>query len=463
MLAILIWLTVTLISVSLFYRISGSLSLFKPNLNSLIFYYSLFVSCYIGSLLIVLDIDNYYMLNKLRVYREFYRWIGFGAVSFVMVMLPLTMFIVSKLAGFDAKREFNAYISKPIEIRFNRKRDEFYLIFLALSVICMLAVMYTLLKTVQVPLIELLKGNFAELGKLRIEAARNFSGNVYVRNIFAIALTPLLSLIAYVYAAKTKQLKWIFLFMSLFVFAVLISVYDLAKSPILFYAIMFIFVRIYSGTLILNRWKIYLYGISGGTLVILMYMFIQGVDDLGSYFSYSSGPIGRIILAQIAPTFLHLNYFGSDIIQSLNGSSLPSILIGWFDMEQVRSARLVMANSFPARVADGTGGVLNTLYIAEAFANFGYMGILLGTIYVGIFVQLLYIVFIRLPKNPVLLCLFIYFSINIPRTLVGGFTDFLFNPIWIFITFLFAGILLFIKLREDLASLYFKRKSGNQL
>ncbi|MDW2876624.1 MULTISPECIES: O-antigen polymerase [Bacillaceae] len=460
MLAILIWLTVTLISVSLFYRISGSLSLFKPNLNSLIFYYSLFVSCYIGSLLIALDIDHYYMINKLD--HDAYRWIGFGAVSFVMIMLPLTMYVVSKLAGFDAKKEFNAYISKPIKIVSSGKKNEFYLIFLALSVICMLAVMYTLLKTVQVPLIELLKGNFSELGKLRIEAARNFSGNVYVRNIFAIALTPLLSLISYVYAAKTKQLKWIFLFMALFVFAVLISVYDLAKSPIIFYAIMFIFVRIYSGTLVLNRWKIYLYGISGGTLVILMYIFIQGVDDLGSYFSYSSGPIGRIILAQIAPTFLHLNIFGESI-PFLNGSSLPSILIGWFDMEQVRSARLVMANAFPARVADGTGGVLNTLYIAEAYANFGYMGIFLGTLYVGIFVQLLYIVFIRLPKNPVLLCLFIYFSINIPRTLVGGFTDFLFNPIWIFITFLFAGILLFIKLREDLASFYLKRKSGNQL
>lgn len=460
MLAILIWLTVTLISVSLFYRISGSLSLFKPNLNSLIFYYSLFVSCYIGSLLIALDIDHYYMINKLD--HDAYRWIGFGAVSFVMIMLPLTMYVVSKLAGFDAKKEFNTYISKPIKIVSSGKKNEFYLIFLALSVICMLAVMYTLLKTVQVPLIELLKGNFSELGKLRIEAARNFSGNVYVRNIFAIALTPLLSLISYVYAAKTKQLKWIFLFMALFVFAVLISVYDLAKSPIIFYAIMFIFVRIYSGTLVLNRWKIYLYGISGGTLVILMYIFIQGVDDLGSYFSYSSGPIGRIILAQIAPTFLHLNIFGESI-PFLNGSSLPSILIGWFDMEQVRSARLVMANAFPARVADGTGGVLNTLYIAEAYANFGYMGIFLGTLYVGIFVQLLYIVFIRLPKNPVLLCLFIYFSINIPRTLVGGFTDFLFNPIWIFITFLFAGILLFIKLREDLASFYLKRKSGNQL
>ena len=193
-----------------------------------------------------------------------------------------------------------------------------------------------------------------------------------------------------------------------------------------------------------------------------MYVYIQDVNDIGTFLSYKSGPIGRIIFAQIAPTYLHLDIFGSSL-DFLKGASLPSMIIGWFDMEQVRSARLVMANAFPNRIEDGTGGVLNTLYIAEAYANFGYLGIIIGTIYVGILVQTLYIVFIRLPKNPIFLCLFVYFSINIPRTLVGGFTDFLFNPIWIFITFLFVGIFLFIKIRMDLTSYLRKRKVGNQL
>lgn len=458
MLAIIIWMAVLAISVILFKNVSGSLSLLKPNLNSLIFYYSLLVSSYIGSLLIALDIDHYYMINKLD--HEVYRYIGFGAVSFVMIMLPLSMFIVSKLAGFDAKKEFNHYLKKPIEHTFT-ERNEFYLIFLGLSLISMLAVAYTLLKTSQVPIFALLKGNLSDLGMLRIDAARNFHGKVLIRNIFAIALTPLLSLIAYVYTVKTRQLKWGLLFLPLFACAVLISVYDLSKSPIIFYIIMFIFVQLYVGRLVLNRRRINFYVICGATLIILMYMFIQGVNDLGSYLSYSSGPIGRLILAQIAPTFLHLNIFGESI-PFLHGSSLPSILIGWFDIEQVRSARLVMANAFPNRIEDGTGGVLNTLFIAEAYANFGYLGILFGTIYVGVLIQILYIIFIRLPKNPVFLCLFIYFSINIPRTLVGGFADFLFNPIWIFITCLFAGILLFIRIRLDLFSFFFKKKARNE-
>lgn len=455
MLAIIVWTIVLIISIILFKRVSGSLSLMRPNLVSLIFYYSLLVSSFIGSLLIVLDIDHYYMINKLD--HEVYRYIGFAAVSFVMVFLPLTMLAVSKMAGFDAKSEYAAYLKKPVQKTFSQG-SEFYLLFLGLSLVCMLAVAYTLLKTIQLPILELLKGNLSELGNLRIEAARNFRGNVYIRNIFAIALTPLMSLIAYVYMVKTKQLKWFFLFWALFGCAIVISVYDLSKSPIFFYIIMFILVRIYIGKTVLTRGKITALLIAGSSAIVLMYVFIQDVKEIGAFFSYNSGPIGRIILAQISPTFLHLDIFGNSL-PFLNGSSLPSIITKWFDIDQVRSARLVMANAFPNRIEDGTGGVLNTLFIAEAYANFGYLGIIFGTIYVGVLVQLIYIIFIRLPKNPIFLCLFIYFSINIPRTLVGGFTDFLFNPVWIFITGLFAGILLFIKFRLDLFALFSKRKA----
>jgi hypothetical protein len=192
MLATVIWIVVMVLSILLFSKVSGSLSLLKPNLNSLIFYYSLLFSSYIGSLLIVLGIDNYYMINKLD--HEETRIIGFLAVSFVMVFLPLTMFIISKLVGFQASQEFNHYMQKPVEGIFqsDKAKKEFYVYFLGLSIICMLAVVYTMLKTDQIPLLELLKGNSSELGKLRIEAARNFNGNVYIRNIFAIALTPIL-------------------------------------------------------------------------------------------------------------------------------------------------------------------------------------------------------------------------------------------------------------------------------
>lgn len=456
MLYILIWFIVLVTSVILFKKVSGSLSILKPNLNSIIFYYSLLVSSFIGPIFIVLGKDNYYMINKLA--HEQYRVIGFLVICFVMVFLPLTMYILSKLVGFDSKHEFEGYLKKPVQSIFE-VRTEFYFFFATLSAISILAVAYTMLKTNQIPLLELLKGNTAELAKLRIEAARNFTGNVLVRNIFAIALTPLLSLIAYVYSVKTEHFKWKILFLGLFGCSVLISVYDLAKSPIFFYVIMFLLVSIYIGKTKFTPMKVFVLGSLATALLLVMYVFIQGVTNIESYLSISTGPIGRLIFAQISPTFLHLNIFGESL-PFLQGRSLPGMLVGLFDVEQVRSARLVMEQAFPQRIEDGTGGVLNTLYVAEAYANFGYVGIVVATIYIGLIIQAVYIGFLRLPKNPVFVSLFIYFSINIPRTLVGGFADFLFNPIWFILIVLFTGMLLFIRFRIDLTA-YFKRVREN--
>ena len=455
MLFLIVWIIVLIASIYFFQKASGSLSLLKPNLNSIIFYYSFFISSYIGTLLIATGVDDYYMINRMT--HEKYRWIGFYAVTFVMLVFPLILFTVSRLTGFNGEKEFNAYLKKEISLPFKEK-NEFFLIFSGLSVLSLTAIAYTMLKTPQIPILEVLLGR-GELspGELRNLAQRGFGGNVLIRNIFAIALTPLLSLVAYVYSVKTNQRRWKVLFLALFAGSILINSYDLAKSPIFFYLIMFLLVRLYVGKMVFTPRKIMIWGVTGAVALVGMYIVIQGVTDVNSFLSYNTGPIGRLILAQIAPTFLHLNLF-SESLPMLHGQGLPSIFINLFDIEQVRSARLVMMTVFPEKVADGTAGVLNTLFIAEAFANFGYIGIVVGTVYVAVLVQLIYITFIRLPKNPIFLCLFIYFTVNIPRTLVGGFTDFLFNPIWTLIVGLFVGILLFIRLRIDVTSIWLRKQ-----
>lgn len=445
MLYVVIWVIVLVVSTALFRLVSGSLSIAKPNLVSIVYYYSLLLSSFIGSLFIVLGVDDYYMTKKLFRPEE-YRIIGFVVVCFVMIALPLAMLFVSRLTGFDAKREFHEYIHRALV---STNRNQFFYWILALSGMSVLAILYTIWKTPQVPLFALFLGHGdMSLAELRIQASRHFHGNVLFRNIFALSLTPLLSLITYCFAVLTNEVRWKLLFFVLFAGAVFVSVYDLAKSPIFFYLIMFLLVRMYIGKMKLSLGKLLAYGAAGAVVLVGMYIVIQGVRDAEAFLSYNKGPIGRMIFAQIAPTFLHLNIFG-EALPFLHGKSLPSILIGWFDIDNVRSARMVMAHVFPERIEDGTGGVLNTLFVAEAYANFGYLGIIVGTFYVGAIIQLLYICFLRLPKHPVFVSLFIYFSVNIPRTIVGGFTDFLFNPTWVLLAALFGGIVLFLHVKED--------------
>mgnify|MGYP001499111706 CR=1 FL=1 len=459
MLFVIIWIIVLVISTYFFKKASGSLSVLKLNLNSISFYYSFLISSYIGSLLIVTGVDNFYMIN--RLVHEKTKIIGFFVICFVMLFYPLVMFLISKMLGFDSKHEFENYIKKDIELPFKQK-NEFYIIFFGLSVISLLAILYTFWKTSYIPIIELLKGNeeFSP-AELRILAQRNFEGNVLIRNIFAIALTPLLSLIAYVYSVRTKLVKWKLLFLVLFAGSVMINIYDLAKAPIFFYLLMFVLLRLYIGESRFTLKKLTLWGIIGFVMLVAMYIVIQGASDIKTFLSFNSGPIGRLILAQISPTFLHLDLFG-ETLPYLKGRSMPSIFLNLFDLEQIRSARLIMTTVFPEKVEAGTAGVLNTLFIAEAYANFGYTGIVFATFYVAVLVQIVYIIFLRLPKNPIFLSLYIYFSINIPRTLVGGFSDFLFNPIWFLLTFLLVGILLFIRLRIDFTTYLTRKKYGTK-
>ncbi|MFC0272230.1 O-antigen polymerase [Metabacillus herbersteinensis] len=447
MVYLVIWIITLCLSTYMFRKVSGSLSLLRPNMISILFYYSLLLSSFIGALLIALNIDDNYMIARLS--NQEYRYIGFYWICYIMLAMPLTMLMISNLFGFRADDEFKHYMKKPVNLLFNKSNDFFYLLF-GLSVISLLSIGYMLVSLEQIPVIELFKGA-TNLGELRIEASHQFKGNVLIKNIFALGLTPILSLIAYIYTYVTNQKRWRILFILLFGASLFVSIYDLQKAPVFFYLLMFLLVNIYIGKVKLNFKLVLLIGTAAVAFIVILYIFVQNVTSATQFLSYNSGPLGRIILSQISPFYLHMDLFGQQI-DFLNGKSLPNMVLNLYDLEQVRSARVVMGHYFPEKVEEGTAGVLNTLFAGEAFANFGYLGIFIGTLYLGVFIQVLYIIFIRLPKDPVVITIFVFFTVNIPRVVVGGFVDFLFNPFWLLITVLFLGSLLLIRIKNDLLS-----------
>lgn len=444
-----IWMIVGILSFWLFKKSAGTMSFLKPNILSIVFYYSLFISSFIGSLLIALDIDRHYMINLLGDDR--FRYIGFYTICFVMVMMPLSMFFVTKLLGFKPEDEFNAYLKKPVRVDADKMT---YLIYVGLTGLGVLSIAYTVYYLKAIPLVELLLGS-NNLAELRIEASHNFGGSTLIRNIFGLGLTPILSMITFIYGYKTRKLKWWILFLITFPCSVFIQVYDLAKGPIFFYTLMFILLLLYLNIIKLTWTRVAVLGALGVSLIVVMYVFIQGVG-LEQFTAYNKGPVGRLILTQIAGYYMHLELF-SDKLPLLLGKSMPSSIIGLYDIDQIRSAKLAMEVYFPERVEAGTAGVLNTLFAGEAFANFGYIGLLLGTVYVGVYIQLIYIVFLRLQKNPLFISLFIYFTVNIPRVVVGGFTDFLLNTLWIAIVIVLLSPFVFVRLLEKVRSRWGKR------
>jgi len=108
-----------------------------------------------------------------------------------------------------------------------------------------LSVVYTYHSLKTIPIYGIFQGFDAHsLAALRIEAAREFKGNLTIRYYFGITLTPILSYVAYVYWRLIKLREHLIWFLTMFVFSFFILTYNLAKSPFALYILGFLFLNV---------------------------------------------------------------------------------------------------------------------------------------------------------------------------------------------------------------------------
>jgi hypothetical protein len=119
----------------------------------------------------------------------------------------------------------------------------------------------------------------------------------------------------------------------------------------------------------------------------------------------------------------------------LKGASFPDWFVGLFGMESVRSARILMQEVNPTGVRNGTAGVINSLFVAEAYANFGLAGLILAPIYVGIFIYFIHRSLNFGSRTPEQIAFLTYFIFSLP--ILGGIVGFIWNVNWLFLYFTF--------------------------
>ncbi len=456
MIFILISLLTLILSIILFKKAAGTLSLLKLNMISFVFYYPLLIESFIGVNIAILGLDNHYLLS--RITDNSIRLTTYFAVIYVMIALPLSMVIMSFIARFNAKRELYFYTKKPIQSVITKYDSAIYLSMCILSIIAFASTLYTFITIGRIPLLDMIIGKDSNyLAQLRISASRNFAGNVYIRNILMLGLTPILSYIAFSYYKLYSNKKWKRMFVFLFITSIFAYTYDLAKAPVLWYIISFLFLNVLIKGSISRKLLISI-GLLTLTLIVAMYLLLGGATQISTFLSINTGPIGRILLGQITPLFYHFKIF-PEMVPFLHGQSFPQSILSLFGMESIRSGRIVMSIVNPKGISSGTAGVMNTLFIGEAYANFGWLGVILGTIYVGFLIQLIYILFLRLPKNPLALGLFTYFTVKIPGIVTGGFIDFIYNAGFIMVVILVVCIFILGQLFQGSVANTKKRQS----
>lgn len=422
---------VALLSTYLFYRAAGSLSLSKLNIVSWIFYYQLLLLSFIG---ITLGVSGtyHYMLNRAS-YPSIR--LAYFAVCYVMIVMPLSMILFQRLVlGGGIRKKLHTYYRTALQ-PLQSKQDSTQLIFWgAMTVVAFAATLYVYYTVRELPFVSLLFGSDSSFLSLRQSAKFGFSGNVYVRNYLSVILTPLVSYVAFAYALLRPNLLRISWFLLTVFVALLALTYSGEKAPVIVYFLtLFIVHGLARGRF--NLKQLTLMVVVGISMIILLYLSTSGSVPLG----FNIGPVGRLLFSQIAPLSLHFELFPQHM-DFLKGASFPGWLSGLFGLEHLRSGRAVM-EAFNARgVAAGEAGVLNTLFIGEAWANFGWLGFLISPVIVGIVVQFLHNLFLSLPKSPAFIAAMAYFMLNIPIT--GGFVDFIWNAGWIFLSLLlYTGFL----------------------
>lgn len=421
-------------STLLYRRAAGTLDVTRLNPVGATYYFYLFLSLF-GTTLVLLGTDQHHMLSFIR--HDQTKWLAWLSVLLLMLIFPLVVIMLNRLTHYDPHC-FADYCQKSIN---PIKRQADFIVVLGASLICIASVFYVyyIIGIRDNPILNLIAGvDSTTLNQLRIQAGAQFPGNIYIKNIIAKGITPFISMIAFVYMRKTKERKWIILFVIMFIVSNLMAVYDLSKAPIVVYWITFLFVCLYYGDRVRLR-HVGILGLFGAGAIGSMYYFIYN-RPLTFILSFN-GPINRLLMTTPMAFLLHLEVYAYRF-PLLNGASLPAFIGSTlFGQETViRSARQVMQAVNYEGIRTGEAGVYNGLFLGEAFANFGIWGLLFSIVHVAALFFVLTYAITRIEKSPITISLFAILTVNLLMTLNGGYADYIFNTMW-FILIVTAGLL----------------------
>lgn len=389
---------------------------------SFLFWVDLVMVSYLGAVVILLVrnaefndlVDNLLggFQTKLKV------WIF---VSYTLIAFPLGMYGAKLLWGFNT-REIDRYRERPVVSLLSEGDSYIRYPLYFISLLSILAVIYTYVVIGFIPLLKASQlDSETAVMQLRTKVDIGFGGNVYFKNIFGTLLTPILTYVAFAYYRKTKTKRDLVWFLVMFASVFFMLTYDLSKSPFIRFLFGFLFFIILTRKVSFG--KVLRFALLAIVLFIVTFTVFGKSDSVTSLlFSYNTGITGRLIISQISSLYQHVELFPK-YHPYIGFSSLSKVLSPGHPSE--RSARIVMEIASPSWIEMDIGGVYNTLFIGEAYANFGLWGVILSPLWIGALIQSFFIGLIRARKTPLLLGVFTYFSYN--SNLTGGFNEYLYD------------------------------------
>jgi hypothetical protein len=433
MLAILLAIPTAIIALITyrFYRLSGA-RFELTSIDPLTYIYFLqLIMASIGSYIIAANLIDNDWINYLEP-TDSIRFIGWGVVQYGFLVCSIGIYLGLKI--FDRGHSRHNFLedlsSKDVP------KASHIIIWIFLFCICFTSGLHVFLSIGSIPLFSVFSSIGNALAIIRSETKLDFSGVVFIRDFGFVAMGQILAY--YTYSLKLryqesyslKVLYWISL-----VIAILALTVTLEKAPIVFFFFSLLIIRFFHG----RRSSPLAQGVAFffiGSLLVGTYLVTLGTDLPVEYFVEEI--FGRILVAQVAGVFMALSIFPTEYdFVFFSGIGVLSDAFG--GSQSAGSPRIIMEHFRPTEVAEGLSGYMSSYFVAEAYGNFGIIGVLLSPLIVGL-ITAIYFAILKKFQNPNLAIAGItYIAFNLPFT--SNFASFYYNPgLWIvLIILLLAG------------------------
>jgi oligosaccharide repeat unit polymerase len=352
-----------------------------------------------------------------------------------ILIMPFGMIMLNRLFKVKGRKLFDTYLKAPIEIVGSVDRNKMVLVVLTIFAVSVLA--YILLNTKNIPLYTLLvEGDSNQANIDRITSRRNFGGIIYIKNLLGLIMIPVVSYYSYILMRKYKGLFYIVIFgINLLVALILVS-HDVQKAPIAFFILGFAILEVFIGGGISKK-KFLTFVILPVVAILIGYSLTTEHGIADQLFRTNSGFYGRTFLIGYFGFPLSLELFPDIITLETYGVGIPSFIIDKTNMNAIESARLIKMYVHPDTVNAGTGNLYSGFYMGEAWANYGYVGLVIAPLVVGFVVQSVHLFLLKSAKEPWLLAF--YVALTVKWVVGSGFVNFLFLKLLIWPLILFAA------------------------
>lgn len=395
-----------------------------------------FIFSYIGILPLYFGLDSYRVrlgINNKNII--LLMWLMSSLSIFVIIA---TYILFSKILNFDYKID-TKYKFKQLP------KNLIYsdLFFLILYVISSIVLIYYISKIPKIPLFAAINGDSSMAVKQYRSAATNaFSGNSHYYNLFIDLGLNLSTFYFWIRYLSNKTPRFFGLFCLVLVTTIFSVIYTTQKAPIIW-----LLLGLYSILLILknkryNVKSLFAFALISIPFLFLFYSYFMNMKDRG-VIEILSAIISRTFSGQLTPAYSYLElYPGSNGF--LYGKSFPNPG-GIFPFQRINLPIEVFNIKFSMFVSDDIVGSAPAPFWGESYVNFGWIGIIVFSVYIAIIFIITDIFFKLIKLDYLTLPFYIMFAIEYKNIALGGISNYLFNINLIFLVSLMFFVLIFRK------------------